>query len=252
MGNGRIRKRENKFTQVSNAALRDPELSLKAKGLYSLINSYLTIPDWTLYKSFLMSQCIEGETAFESGWKELKDAGYLVQHKFKDEGGFFYYEYELLDEKKPYPENQGMVNEKNPDPENRGLDNRGLGNHPLINNTDVDNTEGRNTKSVSQSVSPSGEPEEKETNELTNLFVQAHIENFQSEQLKDNIRNAITAAYNNPETKAIIKHIQLEHIDRALAKFREAQEEKDIKNPKQYFLKCLLSAIEEYGLTSFI
>ncbi|MBO3338971.1 RNA replicase, partial [Clostridium perfringens] len=36
---GQFRKKKIHFTQVSNMALRDPALSLKAKGLYSLINS---------------------------------------------------------------------------------------------------------------------------------------------------------------------------------------------------------------------
>ena len=104
--NGAFRKKRVYFSQVSNSALRDNSLSLKAKGLYALIQSYITIEDFTLYKTTLKKQCIEGEKAFESAWKELKDAGYLIQHrlqdKTKDEAGkvsnTFYYEYELLDQ----------------------------------------------------------------------------------------------------------------------------------------------------------
>lgn len=96
--NGAFRKKKVYFTQVSNNALRDNLLSMKAKGLYAIIQSYITIEDFILYKSTLRKVCKEGEKAFESTWKELKDRGYLMQYKLKKEDGTFTYEYELLDE----------------------------------------------------------------------------------------------------------------------------------------------------------
>ena len=56
-----------------------------SKGLYSLIQSYITIPNFVLYKDYLMKQCKEGRDAFNSTWKELKDAGYLIQYKERGE-----------------------------------------------------------------------------------------------------------------------------------------------------------------------
>lgn len=86
------------FTQVTNNVLQNPNLSFKAKGLYSYIQSYLLIPDFSLNKQFLMRHCIEGEKAFNSAWKELKDAGFLKQYRIPNtkERGKFLYEYELL------------------------------------------------------------------------------------------------------------------------------------------------------------
>jgi hypothetical protein len=100
LGNGKIRKRKSKFTQVSNNVLMDESLTLKAIGLYSKINYYLNIPDWDLYKPFLMGKCKEGRDSFNSAWEELKKKGYLIQHKIQDKSskGKYYYEYELLDE----------------------------------------------------------------------------------------------------------------------------------------------------------
>lgn len=95
--NGRFRKRKIYFTQVSNAAIRDNKLSLKAKGLYSIIQSYITIEDFILYKNTLRAVCSEGETAFDNTWKELKAKGYLIQYRMKSKTGTFYYEYDLLD-----------------------------------------------------------------------------------------------------------------------------------------------------------
>lgn len=97
MDNGIFRKRKTTFAQVSNDALRNPELSLKAKGLYSLIQSYITLDDFVLYKNYLMSLCKEGERAFGSTWQELKDAGYLKQYRIPTKESGFIYEYELLD-----------------------------------------------------------------------------------------------------------------------------------------------------------
>jgi len=96
--NGSFKSKRVYFSQVSNHAIRDNELSMKAKGLYSLIQSYITIENFILYKNTLKKQCKEGEKAFESAWKELKVRGYLLQDRHKHSNGTFYYEYELLDE----------------------------------------------------------------------------------------------------------------------------------------------------------
>ena len=132
MESGAFRVKKVYFSQVSNHALRDTKLSLKAKGLYALIQSYITIEGFTLYKTTLAKQCSEGKHSFESTWKELKDRGYLVQHKCRTETGSFCYEYELLDEIIQTPENQGVGNPVS-------------GEVGVYNNTDLIHTESNNT-----------------------------------------------------------------------------------------------------------
>lgn len=106
---GKIRKKRSYYAQVSNVALRDETLSLKAKGLLALIESYLSLDNFTLYKNFLISKSADGETAFRGAWKELKEHGYLIQYKLKDNmTKQFYYEYEICDN--PQVENQHMAN----------------------------------------------------------------------------------------------------------------------------------------------
>ena len=96
---GYFRKKKIKFTMVSNNALDDETLSLKAQGLYAKIQRYITIEGFKLYKSTLIKKCADGETSFRSAWNELKDKGYLKQYKMKDSTtGKWIYEYELLDE----------------------------------------------------------------------------------------------------------------------------------------------------------
>jgi len=104
---GKIRKKRTYYAQVSNVALRDETMSLKAKGLLALIESYLSLDNFILYRDFLISKSLDGETAFRGAWKELKEHGYLIQYKLKDnDTRQFYYEYEICDN--PQVENQPM------------------------------------------------------------------------------------------------------------------------------------------------
>ncbi len=102
---GKFRKKRDKFSMVSNLAIRDEDLSLKARGLYSLIQSYITIEknvdgsDFVLSKEKLLNKCKEGESAFNSAWNELKNKGYIKIYKISTNKGFIY-EYELLEEPK--------------------------------------------------------------------------------------------------------------------------------------------------------
>ena len=103
---GKFRKKKSNFSMISNEIIRDDTVSLKAKGLYALIQSYITLEDFSLYKGFLLSKCKEGKKAFDAAWKELKDAGYLIQYQMQDqETKQFYWEYDLVDsvEEKPHP-----------------------------------------------------------------------------------------------------------------------------------------------------
>jgi len=97
---GKFRPKRVNFAQISNTALQDNNLSLKAKGLYSLIQSLITLPgedQLLLWK--IKKKCKEKEKAFDSAWKELKDAGYLKQYRMPSgKNDAFAYEYELLDE----------------------------------------------------------------------------------------------------------------------------------------------------------
>ena len=96
--NGSFRRKVN-FAAVSNNALKDPRLSLKAKGLYALIQSYITLPELRLTKTFLQKKCKEKDKAFDSAWKELKDCGYLKLYRTPSgKNDAFQYEYDLLDE----------------------------------------------------------------------------------------------------------------------------------------------------------
>lgn len=126
------------FSQVSNHALRDKELTLQAKGLYSLIQSYITIENFVLYKDMLIRQSNVGKHAFNTSWKELKDKGYLLQERHSDGGGKFYYVYELVD--KPLKNTEVSPCTDFPCMDEPCTDNWGDSNNTNSNNTDLNNT----------------------------------------------------------------------------------------------------------------
>lgn len=60
--NGTFRKKKG-FTIVVNSITRNDVLSLKAKGLFSLISSYITMEELTHSKKFIFNKCMEGDKA---------------------------------------------------------------------------------------------------------------------------------------------------------------------------------------------
>ena len=66
----------NNYTVMSNYHLKEQKLSLKAKGLLSLM---LSLPEnWNYSIQGLVSICKENETAIRSCLKELQEFGYIV------------------------------------------------------------------------------------------------------------------------------------------------------------------------------
>ena len=73
------------YTVMSNYHLRDKNLSLKAKGLLSLI---LSLPeDWNYTTRGLAAICKEGVDSIGAALRELESAGYLTRHRLRDKGG---------------------------------------------------------------------------------------------------------------------------------------------------------------------
>jgi len=101
MKDGTFRKKKG-FTAVQNSVAKDKTLSMKAKGLYLLIQAYITMPGSNWKKSDFEDMCMEGSKAFNSAWDELKKKGYLHVHIYSG-NGIFKNEYELMDEKTTGP-----------------------------------------------------------------------------------------------------------------------------------------------------
>lgn len=77
--------RTRDYTVMSNHHLRNANLSLKAKGLLSMM---LSLPeDWNYTTRGLAKICKEGVDAIGAALRELEAAGYIVRHKLRDSQG---------------------------------------------------------------------------------------------------------------------------------------------------------------------
>lgn len=73
------------YTVMSNVHLKDKSLTLKSKGLLSMM---LSLPDeWDYSERGLAAICKEGVDAVHSAIKELEHAGYIERHQLRDAGG---------------------------------------------------------------------------------------------------------------------------------------------------------------------
>jgi len=73
------------FTVMSNYHLQDTNLSLKAKGLLSMMLSFSD--KWNYTIRGLAAICKEGVEAISTGLKELEKIGYLIRRKLRNESG---------------------------------------------------------------------------------------------------------------------------------------------------------------------
>lgn len=106
----RVEKTKN-YTVMSNYHFKEKTMSLKAKGLLSLM---LSLPDnWNYSISGLVAICKENETAIKSTLKELQEFGYVSIEKImpdKTESGRIEYVYNIFEEPKQGGKKQGVEN----------------------------------------------------------------------------------------------------------------------------------------------
>ena len=141
------------FTVMSNYHLRDVELSLKAKGLLSLM---LSLPeDWDYTTKGLACICKDGVDSITSALKELESHGYLTRQRIRYGNGrlgditYTIHERPVIQEakeelpkleepklEKPEWENPRQVNPEQAEPEQES---------PTQLNTKQSNTDGLNT-----------------------------------------------------------------------------------------------------------
>ena len=73
------------FTVMSNYHFKDKRLSLKAKGLLSMMLSFAD--DWQYSLNGLAAMNKEGLTAVRATVQELEDNGYLVRRRLRSKQG---------------------------------------------------------------------------------------------------------------------------------------------------------------------
>ena len=90
----RINKTKN-YTVMSNYHLRNKNLSLKTKGMLSIM---LSLPDnWIYSINGLIAVCKEGKKAIQSSIKKLEDNNYHVRKKIQDDKGRINYRHDIFE-----------------------------------------------------------------------------------------------------------------------------------------------------------
>ena len=131
--------RTRDYTVMCNHHLKDSNLSLKAKGLLSMM---LSLPDeWNYTTRGLAAICKEGVDAIGKALKELELAGYIIRRQLRGKDGRISdTEYTIFEKpRKPSPPDTTL-----PDTENPYLDNPDTDN-PAQLNTKKSNTQKSNT-----------------------------------------------------------------------------------------------------------
>lgn len=136
--------RTRDYTVMCNHHLKDSGLSLKAKGLLSMM---LSLPDeWNYSTRGLAAICKEGVNAIGKALKELEQAGYIVRRQLRGAGGRICdTEYTIYEQ--PRPPDTAL-----PDTENPYLDIPDMG-QPDTDNPAQLNTKKSNTKKSNTNLS---------------------------------------------------------------------------------------------------
>lgn len=163
MGIIRVAKNSN-YVVMNRTALNDDRLSWKAKGIMAYM---LSMPDdWVFYMDELISHAKDGKDSFRSGFKELKDAGYVDRKPIKDEQTKKIVEWETIVHEVPFKNDEPHTDfphmEKpqvgNPEVEKPQVENPPLlstDNNQVLNKPNTDNNQvltNNKEESVSQSV----------------------------------------------------------------------------------------------------
>lgn len=144
MGVIRVEKTSN-YTVMSNYHFREKAMSLKAKGLLSLM---LSLPEeWDYSVNGLVAICKEGKDGINSTLKELEKFGYVKREQKKDNRGRFadidYIIYEKpnpdlikANAKNPVTENPETVKSKTENPQQLNTNILNTNNNKILNNKD--------------------------------------------------------------------------------------------------------------------
>lgn len=201
----RVEKRKD-YTMMANYHFKDRSLSLKAKGLMSLM---LSLPEnWDYTVAGLVTLCRDGRDAVQSALKELENAGYLKRERNRNgKGQMAEAIYTLLEKpvtEKPVTENPAQ------------------GNHPQLNtkelNTKLSNTNSsRSSRSSSNNIGGKNDFYDDDYSKVLKLFeseagylsptVVSNLDDFQKEYGTEWVVAAIQNAARGGRDKLNIKYI---------------------------------------------
>ena len=274
--------KDKNFTVMSNHHLKNQNLSLKAKGLLSLM---LSLPEeWNYSQEGLAAICKDGVSSISSALKELEDERYLIRHRLRDDKGLLkgteYVIYEFphdvsditeeydngidVDDKKSKDSESIDFTEFHPKCENRILDNQGQSNKDILNNnkSNIDNgTYYIQSNHIHMDYKIRDQSMEDEIRE--DVMCQIEYEIFEDDVSKQRIAKEICEIMiecflskkdiiyisgeevKMSELQSRLKSLTHEHIDYVINSIRSSS--RPIKKMKQYILASLYNAATTYN-----
>lgn len=142
-------KKERDFFVLDNAVLRDPNLSLKAKGLLAFCLSRPN--DWCFSVKGLSRFSADGPDAVRSAVQELEKTGYIVRRRKREKGKYREMEYDIFEKPVLFLPIQEEPKKDNPPQKNGPLPNIEIPNTELLNTAYINNPS-TNLKEIEQSI----------------------------------------------------------------------------------------------------
>ena len=196
--------RTRDYTVMSNHHLRDKALSLKSKGLLSMM---LSLPeDWNYTTRGLAKICKEGVDAIGGALRELEAAGYIVRHQMRDrQGRISDTEYVIYEQPQPKAPDTPQPDTASPDTENPYLDSPDTEKPAELNieksKTHKSNTQGSSTDSIPFRETAAARPPERKGRDAMS------VEEMQSYR------------------DLVLENIEYDHLCREFATYREDLDE---------------------------
>ena len=210
------------YTVMSNHHLRDKSLSLKAKGLLSLM---LSLPEeWDYTTKGLARICKDGVDSICAGVRELEEHGYVIRQRVRNPNGQLgAIEYTILEQPRP-PEPKP----EKPERENPVLDNPEQAS-PVLEEPEQENPAQLNTKEINK----------EETNNVSNPIRAAGQRTEYRALLLKNIEYPILVQNNPMDTMRLdeLVELMLDVVCSKRAAIRISGEEMPAEVVKSRFLK---------------
>ena len=172
--------RTRDYTVMSNHHLRNEKLSLKAKGLLSMM---LSLPeDWNYTTRGLAKICKEGVDAIGGALRELETAGYIVRHQLRDrQGRISDTEYIIYEQPQPKNPDMPQPDMDSPDTENPDMEKPDTEKPAELNieksNTQKSITHGSSTDSIPfRETAAAGPPERKGRDAMSLAEIESYRE----------------------------------------------------------------------------
>lgn len=235
----------NDYTVMCNHHLKNRALSLKAKGLLSLM---LSLPDdWDYTLKGLAHISLESIDAIRKAIGELENEGYITRSRERDEQGKLRGT-EYIIREQPISEKPTL---ENPTLDNPILEKPTLGKPTLENPTQLNNNKlNKNKPSTYEEITQSNQS--KETEELTEILTRCELEDFE-EKTAQMLESAVRVLYYKQHIKlsgAVLPQTEIRNILRRVNRdtLIDAVEvlrhnENEVQNPQGYLYSVILNAV---------